>query len=154
MLQPGLDSFVYFTHTRAHTCTKRLQRFAPVCFTMLPLPRRHCFVAIDLLECMLDLDPDTRITAEGALSHPYLAQYADPTDEPNCEPYDQSFEEREFDIPTWRSEYHPRRGRCARGSAQFFFSLEAHASRHLATICLCAGTIKPLLCGQDTVFSV
>ncbi len=52
---------------------------------------------------MLDLDPDTRITAEGALSHPYLAQYADPTDEPTSEPYDSSFEERDFDIPTWHS---------------------------------------------------
>ena len=52
---------------------------------------------------MLDLDPDTRITAEGALSHPYLAQYADPTDEPTSEPYDQSFEERDFEIPIWRS---------------------------------------------------
>ena len=61
------------------------------------------FAAIDLLERMLDLDPDTRITAEGALSHPYLAQYADPTDEPTSEAYDQSFEERDFEIPIWRS---------------------------------------------------
>ncbi len=53
----------------------------------------------------MDLDPDSRITAEGALSHPYLAQYADPTDEPTSDPYDQSFEERDFEIPTWRSEY-------------------------------------------------
>ncbi len=54
---------------------------------------------------MLDLDPDTRITAEGALGHPYLAQYADPTDEPTSEPYDSSFEERDFDIPTWHSKF-------------------------------------------------
>ena len=61
------------------------------------------FAAIDLLERMLDLDPDTRITAEGALSHPYLAQYADPTDEPTSEPYDSTFEERDYEIPIWRS---------------------------------------------------
>ena len=54
---------------------------------------------------MLDLDPESRITAEGALAHPYLAQYSDPTDEPNSEAYDQSFEAKELDVPEWKSEY-------------------------------------------------
>nr|UCK81538.1 mitogen-activated protein kinase 14 [Arenicola marina] len=58
--------------------------------------------AIDLLERMLDLDPESRITAEQALAHPYLRQYADPSDEPESQPYDQSFEERESDIPHWQ----------------------------------------------------
>lgn len=31
-------------------------------------------VAIDLLEKMLEIDPDKRITAEHTLAHPYLAQ--------------------------------------------------------------------------------
>ena len=31
-------------------------------------------VAIDLLEAMLEIDPDRRITAEQTLAHPYLAQ--------------------------------------------------------------------------------
>jgi len=59
--------------------------------------------AVDLLERMLDLDPDTRITADEALSHEYLRQYSDPTDEPISQPYDQSFEEKDFDVPHWKS---------------------------------------------------
>jgi p38 MAP kinase len=59
--------------------------------------------AIDLLERMLDLDPDTRITAEQALAHEYLRQYSDPTDEPVSHPYDQSFEEQEMELAHWKS---------------------------------------------------
>ena len=53
---------------------------------------------------MLELDADKRITAEQALAHPYLAQYADPTDEPVSEAYDQSFEDMEVSVPEWKSE--------------------------------------------------
>lgn len=59
--------------------------------------------AIDLMERMLDLDSDSRITAEQALAHPYLTQYADPSDEPTATPFDQSFENMELSIPEWRS---------------------------------------------------
>jgi len=52
---------------------------------------------------MLDLDPDHRITAEQALAHAYLKQYADPSDEPVSAPYDQSFEEQDMDIDAWKS---------------------------------------------------
>ncbi|XP_021951416.1 mitogen-activated protein kinase p38b isoform X2 [Folsomia candida] len=59
-------------------------------------------LAIDLLEKMLELDSTERITAELALSHPYLSSYADPTDEPASPPYDQSFEDMEAPLETWR----------------------------------------------------
>ncbi|XP_075051777.1 mitogen-activated protein kinase 14 isoform X11 [Mixophyes fleayi] len=59
--------------------------------------------AVDLLEKMLVLDTDKRITATEALAHPYFTQYHDPDDEPVAEPYDQSFESRELDIEEWKS---------------------------------------------------
>lgn len=51
---------------------------------------------------MLVLDTDKRITAAEALAHPYFAQYHDPDDEPEAEPYDQSFESRELEIDEWK----------------------------------------------------
>ena len=60
-------------------------------------------LAIDLLEKMLDLDPDTRITAEGALAHGYLQAYADVTEEPVSEQYDQSFDDKEdLSVEEWK----------------------------------------------------
>ncbi|CAD5227072.1 unnamed protein product [Bursaphelenchus xylophilus] len=38
--------------------------------------------AIDLLDKILVLDPDRRISVEEALQHPYMAQYSMPSDEP------------------------------------------------------------------------
>uniref|UniRef100_A0A3B4AIG9 mitogen-activated protein kinase n=1 Tax=Periophthalmus magnuspinnatus TaxID=409849 RepID=A0A3B4AIG9_9GOBI len=59
-------------------------------------------LAVDLLEKMLVLDTDQRITAAEALAHPYFSQYHDPDDEPVADPYDQSFESRELDIEEWK----------------------------------------------------
>ncbi|XP_071445195.1 mitogen-activated protein kinase 14-like [Hetaerina americana] len=59
-------------------------------------------LAIDLLEKMLELDADKRITAEQALAHDYLAQYTDPSDEPTSAPYDQSFEDMNLSVENWK----------------------------------------------------
>jgi mitogen-activated protein kinase 7 len=49
--------------------------------------------AIDLLEKLLNFDPEARISIDTALDHPYLAQYHDPNDEPLHESvFDFSFE--------------------------------------------------------------
>ncbi|XP_063598214.1 mitogen-activated protein kinase 14B-like [Penaeus indicus] len=61
-------------------------------------------LAVDLLEKMLELDSERRVTAAQALAHPYLAQYADPTDEPDSEPYDQSFEDMDLPTEKWKGE--------------------------------------------------
>ncbi|XP_003384011.1 PREDICTED: mitogen-activated protein kinase 14-like [Amphimedon queenslandica] len=59
-------------------------------------------LAIDLLQMLLTIDPDKRITAEQALLHPYMANYSDPDDEPIAPPYDDSFEKLELDAEGWR----------------------------------------------------
>eukprot|EP00037_Helgoeca_nana_P008218 m.73274 g.73274 ORF g.73274 m.73274 type:complete len:355 (+) comp18792_c0_seq1:215-1279(+) len=41
--------------------------------------------AIELLQHMLMLNPDARISAEDALEHPYFAEYHDPADEITCD---------------------------------------------------------------------
>ncbi len=37
--------------------------------------------AVDVLDKLLVLDPDYRLTAEKALAHPYFSNFADPDDE-------------------------------------------------------------------------
>ncbi|KAF7246730.1 Mitogen-activated protein kinase 11 [Varanus komodoensis] len=59
-------------------------------------------LAVDLLEKMLILDSDKRITASEALAHPYFVQYHDPDDEPEAELYDESIENKERVIDEWK----------------------------------------------------
>ncbi|CAB3361108.1 mitogen-activated protein kinase p38a-like isoform X2 [Cloeon dipterum] len=59
-------------------------------------------LAVDLIEKMLELDADKRINAEQALAHPYLSQYADPSDEPVSPVYDQSFEDMDLPVERWK----------------------------------------------------
>ena len=70
------------------------------CNCLFPSPR----TAIDLLEKMLELDADRRPTAEKALAHKYLSEYADITDEPTADAFDDSFEEKEMSTNEWKSE--------------------------------------------------
>ena len=41
--------------------------------------------AADLLDNLLEFNPEKRYTAEEALRHPYLAQFHNPADEPSCD---------------------------------------------------------------------
>lgn len=59
-------------------------------------------LAVDLLEKMLELDSDKRITAEQALAHPYLAKYAEPRDNRVPHLYDQSFEDMNLTVEKWK----------------------------------------------------
>ncbi|XP_012729591.2 STKc_p38 domain-containing protein [Fundulus heteroclitus] len=62
--------------------------------------------AVSLLEGMLLLDPEKRLTAKQGLAHPFLTEYHDPDSEPDSEPYDDSFESLELDVAEWKSLIH------------------------------------------------
>lgn len=56
-----------------------------ILFLLLFLPhcsRLHLLSAVDFLERILTFNPMDRLTAEAALSHPFLQQYSCPEDEP------------------------------------------------------------------------
>ncbi|XP_078515454.1 mitogen-activated protein kinase 14A-like [Lissotriton helveticus] len=61
---------------------------------------------IDMLEKMLLLDPEERITAKDALLHPYLVEYHDSDPDPPAEPYDDSFENLDLAVEEWKSLSH------------------------------------------------
>lgn len=59
--------------------------------------------AIDLIEKMLHLDPDKRITVNDALAHPYLAPLHDPDDEPvSSKIFDNDFDEETTQLSDFR----------------------------------------------------
>uniref|UniRef100_A0A8C6W0S7 mitogen-activated protein kinase n=1 Tax=Nothobranchius furzeri TaxID=105023 RepID=A0A8C6W0S7_NOTFU len=64
------------------------------------------YEALNLLEGMLLLDPEKRLTAKQGLSHPYLVEYHEPESEPDSEHYDDSFESLDLDINEWKSLIH------------------------------------------------
>ncbi|XP_062316359.1 STKc_p38 domain-containing protein isoform X1 [Osmerus eperlanus] len=62
--------------------------------------------AVALLEGMLTLDPEGRLTASQGLGQPYLSEFHDPDSEPDSAPYDDSFENLELDVAEWKSLIH------------------------------------------------
>ncbi|XP_036388826.1 STKc_p38 domain-containing protein [Megalops cyprinoides] len=62
--------------------------------------------AVEILEGMLLLDPEKRMTAKEGLSHPYLSEFHEPESEPDSQPYDDSFESLELEVGEWKSLIH------------------------------------------------
>ena len=92
---------VQFTYLATQYCLAYNKKYYPLISFGL-LVNLSIFSAIDLLEKTLDMDSDKRVTAEQALAHPYLAVYADPTDEPSSPPYDQTFEDLDLPVDQWK----------------------------------------------------
>ncbi|KAG9331118.1 hypothetical protein JZ751_019977 [Albula glossodonta] len=60
-----------------------------------------------VLEAMLVLDPEERMTAKQGLSHLYLAEFHDPEAEPDSQSYDDSFESLELAVGEWKTVHRP-----------------------------------------------
>uniref|UniRef100_A0A8D0C5E3 mitogen-activated protein kinase n=1 Tax=Scleropages formosus TaxID=113540 RepID=A0A8D0C5E3_SCLFO len=58
--------------------------------------------AVNLLEKMLVLDGEGRLTAEGALAHPYFDGLRDPEDFPDAAPYDDSHDNATLPLEDWK----------------------------------------------------
>ncbi|KAA0714324.1 Mitogen-activated protein kinase 13 [Triplophysa tibetana] len=58
--------------------------------------------AVELLEKMLVLDPDNRLTADGALAHSYFDGLRDPEDWPEPTPYDDSYDNATLPLEEWK----------------------------------------------------
>lgn len=79
--------------------------FIDIKFLLIYLPPMILtLLAIDLLEKMLDIDPQKRIAAADALPHLYLSAYSDLNDEPECEKQiDWSLLDSEMTTDQWKT---------------------------------------------------
>uniref|UniRef100_A0A8C2KFE0 mitogen-activated protein kinase n=1 Tax=Cyprinus carpio TaxID=7962 RepID=A0A8C2KFE0_CYPCA len=68
----------------------------------LESPEVRHFQSVDLLEKMLVLDADARLTADGALAHSYFDVLRDPEDCPEPTPYDDSYDNATLPLEEWK----------------------------------------------------
>uniref|UniRef100_A0A452UWX1 mitogen-activated protein kinase n=2 Tax=Ursus TaxID=9639 RepID=A0A452UWX1_URSMA len=59
-------------------------------------------LAVNLLEKMLVLDAERRVTAAEALTHPYFESLHDTEDEPKAQKYDESFDDMDRTLDEWK----------------------------------------------------
>lgn len=69
---------------------------------------------MNLLEKMLVLDADQRVTAAEALTHPYFESLQDTEDEPKAHKYDDSCEDVDRTLDEWKREWGAWAGPVAR----------------------------------------
>lgn len=64
-----------------------------------------CSLAVNLLENMLVLDAEERVTAAEALMHPYFEPIHDPEEEIEAEKYDDTFDNMDLPLDEWKREF-------------------------------------------------
>ncbi|XP_028824356.1 mitogen-activated protein kinase 12-like [Denticeps clupeoides] len=122
VLFPGSDSIdqlkkiLRVTGTPSSTLVKRMQSEDARSYVQsLPFQKkkdfREIFSSMDpsvvhMLEAMLLLDPETRMSATEGLSHPYFSEFHDPETETESPPYDDSFETLDLVVGEWKSLIH------------------------------------------------
>jgi p38 MAP kinase len=59
--------------------------------------------AVNMIDKMIELDPEIRIKCDQALEHPFLEHFHDPNDEPTSELFDEHYETEDCSIEEWKS---------------------------------------------------
>uniref|UniRef100_A0A673XNB5 mitogen-activated protein kinase n=1 Tax=Salmo trutta TaxID=8032 RepID=A0A673XNB5_SALTR len=59
-------------------------------------------VTVTVIECMLLLDPESRVTAAEALALPYFSEFREPEEETEAQPYDHSVDNSDLPLEQWK----------------------------------------------------
>ncbi|XP_078098422.1 mitogen-activated protein kinase 13-like [Mustelus asterias] len=97
---PGTDFIQKLDSMEAQSYIRTLPSIKKKDFTSL-FPNASP-LAVDLLEKMLVLDADKRLSAAEALSHPYFEPFRDLEDETKPEPFDDSLDQLKLSIDLWK----------------------------------------------------
>ncbi|XP_059360112.1 mitogen-activated protein kinase 13-like isoform X2 [Carassius carassius] len=97
---PGPEFIEKLENPEAKSYVKSLPHYPRKDFsTLFPRASKK---AVDLLEMMLVLDADARLTADGALAHSYFDGLRDPEDSPVPTPYDDRYDNATLPLEEWK----------------------------------------------------
>uniref|UniRef100_A0A8C7I877 mitogen-activated protein kinase n=3 Tax=Oncorhynchus TaxID=8016 RepID=A0A8C7I877_ONCKI len=62
----------------------------------------HVLTSVTVIERMLLLDPESRVTAAAALALPYFSEFREPEEETEAQPYDHSVDNSDLPLEQWK----------------------------------------------------